>query len=781
MSKGGKGGGNRARRQIPAGRPVAGMTKRQAAEHDDADVRLAFDLVADPTAVQEALEHHELPADDGITPVPKPEREATQKDLLSALDQLNKQREAYQRCVEVAQAKAEKHDRLTAGLEEQLASARADREAAAIERSTAASAGEALRAREAELAAGEARLKVREQQAEQAFKLLETEAHERLTEDLARRRQSHREELDRERKSLEELREQLKSDEGVLRRREINLERLEVRAETEIAARAADKVTRLDGELHLAEMQLSAAEQVIDDLRAKLHRLEVERLKFGGIDPERLASQLEQLRDENEDLRDKLAARLDDDSLDRLRRLEDENHELRSKREQLEYQLQEMHNAAVANKINNLQVQQLKDAEHHFEVVTRGYQTRIKELQGDIAVLYQQREDPNSPLFPKCVDMDDDPWLSQADPVRDDQPNLSDLAKSLQATMLARRDLSFRFNDICTTLGGMAMSRLHLLEGMSGIGKTSLPIALAEALGTHCAVIEVQAGWRDRTDLFGHHNTFDKRYEESEFLQALYMAQTKRYQNLPFFIVLDEMNLSRPEQYFSVVLSKLENEDREPIQLVTSGSGRPPSLMSGGTSIDLPHNVWFVGTANQDESTLEFADKTYNRAHLMELPAKHPVLARSSAKETAYSYRALCNAFGTARSRYRAERDSALAFTRSLENDLYEAGRVRMSPRVEAQLKDFVPVVVAARKGEGSDEDGGDYDDETQNGLALAVDHFVATKLLRRLRDRYDAKVERIESLRDTVSARWSEHPDLVGDPVRCLRVLDDELRRLNG
>ncbi|GAA3300806.1 hypothetical protein GCM10020218_093330 [Dactylosporangium vinaceum] len=75
------------------------------------------------------------------------------------------------------------------------------------------------------------------------------------------------------------------------------------------------------------------------------------------------------------------------------------------------------------------------------------------------------------------------------------------------------------------------MSRLHLLEGMSGIGKTSLPVALAKALGTECAVVEVQAGWRDRTDLFGHHNTFERRFEESEFLQALYLAQTPRYRS----------------------------------------------------------------------------------------------------------------------------------------------------------------------------------------------------------------------------------------------------------
>jgi predicted kinase len=68
------------------------------------------------------------------------------------------------------------------------------------------------------------------------------------------------------------------------------------------------------------------------------------------------------------------------------------------------------------------------------------------------------------------------------------------------------------------------MSRLHLLQGISGTGKTSLPIAFASAIGAGCKAIEVQAGWRDRQDLIGHYNAFEKKFYESEFLLALYRA-----------------------------------------------------------------------------------------------------------------------------------------------------------------------------------------------------------------------------------------------------------------
>ncbi|MEO6086384.1 MAG: hypothetical protein ABIQ18_25045, partial [Umezawaea sp.] len=305
--------------------------------------------------------------------------------------------------------------------------------------------------------------------------------------------------------------------------------------------------------------------------------------------------------------------------------------------------------------------------------------------------------------------------------------------------------------------------------------------ALASALGADCAVIEVQAGWRDRTDLFGHHNTFEHRFEESEFLQALYRAQTPRHRDRPFFIVLDEMNLSRPEQYFSVVLSKLENDDGEPVQLVTKGGGRAPRHLVGGTHIALPGNVWFIGTANQDESTLEFAAKTYNRAYLMELPSQHPRLADVNASEIPrYGTNGLRRAFAAAGVAHAEDVNAVVEFLHGLTADLHEHGRAMMGPRVEKQLKLFVPVVAAAWAGTAAVAEGHDYGDSGQDGRALAADHFLAMKVLRSLRGRYDVTPEGIGKLRDAVRAGWELH-EMAGEPVRCVRLLDDEQRRREG
>ena len=162
-----------------------------------------------------------------------------------------------------------------------------------------------------------------------------------------------------------------------------------------------------------------------------------------------------------------------------------------------------------------------------------------------------------------------------------------------------------------------------LLQGISGTGKTSLPLAFASAVGGGIEIIEVQAGWRDRQDLVGYYNAFHRHYYATNFLQALYKAGTPAYRDRLFLMVLDEINLSRPEQFFADFLSALEQPVGERrLTLVNDPVSQAPRLMMEGRHLPIPPNVWFIGTANHDESTAEFADKTYDRAHVMEMPRK---------------------------------------------------------------------------------------------------------------------------------------------------------------
>lgn len=187
----------------------------------------------------------------------------------------------------------------------------------------------------------------------------------------------------------------------------------------------------------------------------------------------------------------------------------------------------------------------------------------------------------------------------------------------------SRLHLSYTLEDIATFVAGMGTTKLSILQGMSGTGKTSLPKIFSEALYSRCDIVEVESSWRDKNELLGYYNEFSKTYTPKKFTQALYRA--KLNPDVLTFIVLDEMNLSRIEYYFSDFLSLMENEeDKRELKLLNVGVFRkshgktiPYLGLTDGHTLKIPSNVWFIGTANRDESTFEISDKVYDRAHTM--------------------------------------------------------------------------------------------------------------------------------------------------------------------
>ena len=186
-----------------------------------------------------------------------------------------------------------------------------------------------------------------------------------------------------------------------------------------------------------------------------------------------------------------------------------------------------------------------------------------------------------------------------------------------------RLHLSYTTEDIADFVAGLGATRLTILQGMSGTGKTSLPKIFAEAIMGNCEIIEVESSWRDKNELLGYYNEFSKTYTPKKFTQALYKAGLNP--DTLTFIVLDEMNLSRIEYYFSDFLSLMENEeDKRELKLLNvglyraeNGKNYPYKGLRDGHTVKIPNNIWFIGTANRDESTFDISDKVYDRAHTM--------------------------------------------------------------------------------------------------------------------------------------------------------------------
>lgn len=194
----------------------------------------------------------------------------------------------------------------------------------------------------------------------------------------------------------------------------------------------------------------------------------------------------------------------------------------------------------------------------------------------------------------------------------------------------SKQHLSYTPEKIAAFISGLGTSKLSILQGMSGTGKTSLPKILSEAIYGNCDIVEVESSWKDKNELLGYYNEFSMKYTPKKFTLALYKASLNP--NIPTFILLDEMNLSRIEYYFSDFLSLMENEENErTIKLVNTnlrqrieGKETDYEALSNGTTLKVPSNVWFIGTANRDESTFVISDKVYDRAYTMNFTKRAP-------------------------------------------------------------------------------------------------------------------------------------------------------------
>lgn len=354
----------------------------------------------------------------------------------------------------------------------------------------------------------------------------------------------------------------------------------------------------------------------------------------------------------------------------------------------------------------------------------------------------------------------------------DQVPDLKVFAEQLQHRIARAEEhveLFYPLEDIRVLLGGLAMSQLHVFQGISGTGKTSLAKAFTKAMGGFCTDIAVQAGWRDRDDLLGHYNAFERRFYEKDCLQALYKAQTPRWQDTCNVILLDEMNLSRPEQYFAEFLSALEKNNRGERLISLSETALPnaPAMLSEGRKILVPENVWFIGTANHDETTNELADKTYDRAHVMTLPKQDHRFEIMGMEPASYSYRSLRKAFTKARADHKEEvvellqRLTGDAFTEQLGSRF----ALGWGNRFEKQALDFIPVMLACGASSGE-----------------ALDHLLSTRVMRqgKVTGRYNVGVEAVRNLRGALEDFWVEAA-LDDEPQKSIELLDADIRRLDG
>lgn len=285
----------------------------------------------------------------------------------------------------------------------------------------------------------------------------------------------------------------------------------------------------------------------------------------------------------------------------------------------------------------------------------------------------------------------------------DNDITLEEICDRFRNFACSRMGLYYEPRVIRLFLAAFSSTRLVILQGISGTGKTSLPYAWGKFLENDTQIASVQPSWRDRSELFGYFNEFTKRFSETEVLKRMYEAT---YTDKVYLTILDEMNIARVEYYFAEMLSILEMPSRDEwiVDLVPSGWPTDPKHIKNGR-FNLPENMWYVGTANNDDSTFAISDKVYDRAIPINIDSKGVKFDAPYTENLNLSYKHLEAMFAESKEKYRVG-DETMEKIAKLDDYVIEHFRLAFGNRIVKQLRDFVPVYVGCG---GTEVDGLDY------------------------------------------------------------------------
>lgn len=343
------------------------------------------------------------------------------------------------------------------------------------------------------------------------------------------------------------------------------------------------------------------------------------------------------------------------------------------------------------------------------------------------SVIRQTEElDDREKVFPALSMMDEEYEGYAVENVVSDNLTLNEIATRFRNYLAKEEKLYFDIDTIRFFVSGFAASHFMILEGLSGTGKSSLPRYFAKFINANLLFVPVQATWRDKTNLIGYFNDFSKAYSETEFLTSLYHANYNP--DMIHMFVLDEMNISRVEYYFADFLSVLEYPEEEwkikimqlPYNFI------PPAKLDDGV-IQIPNNVYFVGTANKDDSTFTITDKVYDRAITIDFDNRNDAFnVNGDASTINLSRSALAKLYQEAKNNKSYQMtDNDYQKFQTISDYIYDQFDITFGNRILNQISELVPVFVSC---------GGTKEE--------ALDFLLSRKIISKIEGRFEEYVK---------------------------------------
>lgn len=474
---------------------------------------------------------------------------------------------------------------------------------------------------------------------------------------------------------------------------------------------------------------------------------------------ETILAELESQRNENQRLRDELANIPSAFELDELRGKADNIENLKRILEDERRQRMESEQRADSLSIGVIELEQTKK-------MAETLKTLNSQLQNELAKINEMYKQNTTGKFPSLLEIDKKLSAMPIERVPLTNKSLEKLVKYIRAYGASKENLYYSEKTIRCFIASLAASKLLILQGLSGTGKSSLPRLFKEALSSESFLVPVQPSWRDNRELLGYDNDFTKRFKETDFTKNLYEASSIINRDKIWFIVLDEMNLARIEYYFADFLSILEKKPEEwIISLVANNEevnqDNIPKNLVNGISLLVSQNIWFIGTANRDESTFGITDKVYDRAQVLDFKNRENAFEIPCNEKIRLSYSEFNSLIEE------AIKDKSLCLNKEdwnkvdeIDTLLKEKLDITFGNRIKIQMDKFVPVYVSCG---GSKEE--------------ALDYLLTHKVLRKLENRYETYLkDSLKELIEIIETQYGKNTF-----IESIALIRQKLEKLGG
>ena len=421
------------------------------------------------------------------------------------------------------------------------------------------------------------------------------------------------------------------NDEAILREDSKNMQ-------ATIDQRIAERRAEFERQLKQQAERIKRLVEERGRFEEKVNASEDWRRRFSHKEPEEWLEDFRKLEQDRDRLRDELAKRPSPEDGERLDSLEEERRVWEQKRTEMSRELGELKAREHDWLIAVDERERLKDQEAIAQRRVETLQAEQEKLREDVERLRSLYEQPKE--REARVGVIEQPRFEKKDLPQgvvggiSEEEWLDTIHQRCEKSGLSfPRRLLYAFH---TSLKTADWTPLTVLGGVSGTGKSELPRLYARFGGLAFEPLSVQPDWDSPQSMFGFFNSVDNRFNATPLLRGLVQSQqepdSETYsggmKDRLLLVLLDEMNLSHVELYFSDLLSKLEfrrGEKKDVNIEVDLGAGLEEY------QVPLGRNVLWVGTMNEDETTKTLSDKVLDRANLIGFPRPQELRRRREA------------------------------------------------------------------------------------------------------------------------------------------------------